>query len=463
VARRVLAHRRAELPLALAADAEVADRENARGSPRGRDEEQCNDDADPKRDYGSRIMTTDELLQGYARLAVEIGVNLQPGQDLQINCYPEHLELARAVADAAYRVGARWVDLNVTDPRVRRSLIEHGPEEQLEWTPPWLLTRLEDVAERQGAVLLLVGDAEPDLFSTLDQPRVAKARMKDLRTRQLQLVATGKLSWAIIGSPNAGWAEAVLGEPDVDRLWEAVGTTVRLDEADPVAAWREHITTLKARATSLNARGFDAVRFTGLGTDLTVGLSPRARWMAAETKTAWGQTHVPNLPTEEVFTTPDLRRTEGTVRSTMPLVLQGTVVRDLELRFANGEIVDMKASSGEEVVRKQIETDEGSKHLGEVALVDGDSRVGRTGLTFLNTLFDENATSHIAFGQALQEAVEGGADMTAEEMAEAGVNDSTVHVDFMVGGPGVDVDGLVADGDAVPIIRENAWVLPLDA
>ena len=237
---------------------------------------------------------------------------------------------------------------------------------------------------------------------------------------------------------------------------------MRLDEDDPVAAWREHIAMLKARAASLNARRFDAVRFTGPGTDLTIGLLPRSRWMAAETETAWGQTHVPNLPTEEVFTTPDFRRAEGPVRSTMPLVLQGTIVRDLELRFENGEIVEVKASSGEEVVRKQIETDEGSKRLGEVALVDGDSRVGRTGMTFLNTLFDENATSHIAFGQALQDAVEGGKDLTPDELAEHGVNDSSVHVDFMIGGPGVDVDGLDADGNAVPIIRENAWVLPVD-
>jgi aminopeptidase len=408
-------------------------------------------------------MATEELLQGYARLAVEIGVNLQPGQDLQINCNPEHLELARAAADAAYRIGARWVDVNVTDPHVRRSQIELGPEEELEWTPPWLLARLEDAAERQGAVLLLVGDAEPDLLSDLDQRRVAKARMKALRTRQLELVASGKLSWAIVGCPNPGWAEAVLGEPDVDRLWEAVGATVRLDEVDPVAAWRAHIDTLKTRAASLNDRRFEAVRFTGPGTDLSVGLTPRSRWLAAETRTEWGQTHVPNMPTEEVFTTPDRRRTEGTVRSTMPLVLQGTIVRDLELHFATGEIIDVKASSGEEVVRKQIETDEGSRRLGEVALVDGDSRVGRTGLTFLNTLFDENATSHIAFGQALTEAVEGGSNMTAEEMAEAGVNDSTVHVDFMIGGAGVDVDGLDADGDATPIIRENDWVLRVDA
>jgi aminopeptidase len=407
-------------------------------------------------------MATDALLRGYARLAVEIGVNLQPGQDLQINCNPEHLELARAVAEAAYRVGARWVDLNVTDPHVRRSQIEHGPEEELEWTPPWLLARLNDLAERQGAVLLLVGDAEPDLLSDIDQRRVARARMKELRTRQLELVAAGKLSWAIVGSPNPGWAEAVLGEPDVDRLWEAVGSTVRLDEADPVAAWREHIEMLNARAASLNNRRFDAIRFTGPGTDLTIGLTPRSRWMAAETRTAWGQTHVPNIPTEEVFTTPDLRRAEGTVRSTVPLVLQGTIVRDLQLRFENGEIVDVKASTGEEVVRKQIETDDGSKRLGEVALVDGGSRVGRTGLTFFNTLFDENATSHIAFGQALTEAVDGGSTMTQDEMAKAGVNDSTVHVDFMIGGTGVDADGLDADGNVAPIIREDAWVLAAD-
>jgi aminopeptidase len=267
------------------------------------------------------------------------------------------------------------------------------------------------------------------------------------------------MAWAIVGSPNPGWSDAVFGEPDVEKLWHAVATTVRLDEPDPVQAWREHIERLKRRAQSLNERRFDAVHFHGPGTDLTIGLLRQARWISAEAETAWGQPFVPNLPTEEVFTCPDRNRAEGTVRATLPLVIQGTIVRDLELRFEDAQIVHVSASSGEAVIRQQVETDEGSRRLGEVALVDGESRVGRTGITFLNTLFDENATSHIAFGQAITETVEGADELDPEERVAQGINDSSVHVDFMVGGPEVDVDGVDADGNAVPIISKNAWVL----
>lgn len=404
-------------------------------------------------------MTPQERLEAYARLAVEVGVNLQPGQDLHVNCEPEHLELARAVAHVAYGAGARWVDVLIEDTHVRRALIAAGPEESLDWTPTWLLTRLDDLVERKGATLVLVGDAEPALFTDLDQTRVGKARMVELRRKRLEYLNERRMSWAIVGAPNPGWAKAVFGEADLERLWQAVAATVRLDEPDPVPAWREHIRTLQSRASALNERQFDSVHFRGPGTDLTLGLLDRSRWMSAESETAWGQRHVPNLPTEEVFTSPDARRAEGSVRATRPLVLQGTIVRDLELRFENGRIVDVAASAGEEVIRSQIETDEGAHHLGEVALVDGDSRVGKTGITFLNTLFDENATSHIAFGQALLETVEGGDKLDPDERVAQGINDSSVHVDFMIGGRDVEVDGLVGGRDAMPIIRDDRWVL----
>jgi aminopeptidase len=404
-------------------------------------------------------MTPEERVEAYARLVVEVGVNLQPGQDLQISCEPEHLELARSLTTAAYRAGARWVDVAISDARIRKALIAEGPEESLDWTPPWLLARLDDLAERQGATILITGDADPDLFADLDQERVAKARMLDLRKRQLDLIAGRKLAWAIVGCPNPGWAEEVFGEPDVERLWQVVAATVRLDEPDPVAAWRTHIEKMLERAELLNERRFDAISYSGPGTDLTVGLLPQSRWVAAEAETVWGQRHVPNLPTEEVFTAPHRSRAEGRIRSTLPLVFRGTVVRDLELEFANGEITRIGASAGEEVIRAQIETEAGGRRLGELALVDGSSRVGRTGLTFLNTLFDENATSHIAFGQAIAECIEGSDGMSMEELIELGMNDSSTHVDFMVGGPDVDIDGVGAGGAAVPIIRDDRWVL----
>jgi aminopeptidase len=405
------------------------------------------------------IMPAAQQLDDYARLIVEIGVNLQDGQDLFITCLPEHLPLARALARVGYAKGARWVDLNCVDPHIRRALIENGPDESLEFSPPWMIARINAAAERQSAHVSITGEAEPELYADLDQERVGKSRMVKLFQTYLEHVASRRLSWCVVGMPNEGWATTVFGEPDVERLWQAVASTVRLDEPDPVAAWDAHVKRLAARTKLLNERRFDAVRFRGPGTDLTVGLLPQSRWAGGGTETQWGQPFLPNLPTEEVFTTPDPRRTEGTVRSTYPLSLQGTIVRDLEIRFEGGRAVDVQASNGAEVVRGQMDTDEGARMLGEVALVDGDSRVGRTGVTFLNTLYDENASSHIAYGQGLPMAVEGADGLDSEGHKQLGINQSAMHTDFMIGGPEVDVDGLTKAGDAVPIIRKGAWEL----
>ena len=408
-----------------------------------------------------RVTSVDlDLLERYASLAVRVGVNLQPGQDLYVHADLEHTEVARAVVEEAYRAGAHRVEVLYEDPVARRSTLIHAPLETLRSVPGWRFEMLAEI-ERTGAALIrLTGSSDPTLFEGIDGERVAALPIEYAEASRKVLLGGG-VAWNIIAAPNRGWATQIFGEPDLERLWDALRVAMRLDGTDPVAAWQEQRETLGRRAQALNALEIDQIRFRGEGTDLSVGLLAQAVWTSGSFRTHAGVEFMPNLPTEEVFTSPDRRRAEGVARLTRPLLMPRArvLVEGLELRLEHGRIVEARADRGGDAIAAELDTDEGARSLGEVALVDSTSRIRDAGVVFHNTLYDENAGSHIAWGQSLPTAIDAGTERDPDELFELGLNRSAVHTDVVIGGPGIDVDALTASGERIAVIRDDAWVL----
>jgi aminopeptidase len=390
-----------------------------------------------------------DRLERYAELAVRVGANVQPGQEVFVHGLVEHAELVRALTRQSYRAGASFVNVGYEDQHIRRAMIEFGPDEALTFTPEWLKATAKSTAG--NAQLGTTGNPEPELLADLDGERVGRAVPLEAVEIYRGLHRKSSINWCGVGAVTEGWARQVLGEPDVEQLWEKIAFCMRLDEPDPVAAWREHLDRLDARAGALTALQPDAIRYRGPGTDLTVGLLPTARWGSARFRTASGIEYVANMPTEEIFTTPDPSRAAGTIRSSMPLSLGGQLIRGLEFSFEDGRIVQVDAETGADVVRGHLANIENADRLGELALVTKESRVGQTGTLFYSTLFDENATCHIAYGFGVPNAFDGEPD--------GRMNSSRIHVDFMIGGPELAVDAVLADGTELPLIRDEEWQL----
>ena len=397
-----------------------------------------------------------ELLRRYARLVVEVGANIQPGQRVLVIAAPESARLVRAIAAECYAHGALFVDPWYFDAYAKRARIERAPEETLAFVPDWYPPRLLEVSEAHGSRISISPNTPPGLMDGVDPARAGLDQLPTLAVHH-DVINAKTTNWCVVPWATVEWARVV--HPDLDddaalaRLWEELVYVLRLDEGDPAGAWRERVAALHTAGRKLDESRFDALRFEGPGTDLTIGLLPTSRFAQDRPgmTTVDGINHNPNLPTEEVFTTPDPDRVDGVVRATKPLDVSGTLVEGLRVRFEGGRAVEIDADAGADVLRARCAKDEGASRLGEVALVDRDGRIGKTGTVFFNTLLDENAASHIAFGGAYAIAV-GDED-------RARINESAIHIDFMIGGDDVDVTGLTRDGRAVPVLRGGAWQL----
>jgi aminopeptidase len=396
-----------------------------------------------------------EYVQALAELIVRFGANVQPGQIVALSSEPGKEALARAIGEEAYRAGARFVDLSVFDIHLKRARAMYADPETLSFVPPWYGQRVLALGEQHAARIHLAGPVAPRIMEDID-PALAGRDMLPALRESIKVVGDRTTNWTIAPCPTPGWAEIVHPDLDqqaaLDRLWDQIAHVCRLDEPDPVAAWRARLDQLVAVTERLGSLGLDALHFEGPGTDLTVGLFESGRFLCARFETADGTQHVPNIPSEEVFTTPDPERVAGVVRSTKPLFASGQLITGLTVRFEGGRAVEIDADRGADTLRGLSERDEGAARLGEVALVDSEGRIGPLETVFYDTLLDENAASHIALGHGFEFAVD---DQAEGER----INRSEIHIDFMIGSNDVAVTGLTREGREVPLLREGAWQL----
>jgi aminopeptidase len=388
-----------------------------------------------------------------AELLVRFGANVQPGQIVSVGSEPGKEPVARAIAQAAYEAGAKFVDVTSFDAHVKRARALHADPGTLGFVPPWYGQRVLALGEAQAATIALTGPVAPRIMADVDPTRLGKDMLPSVR-ESIEVLNSRKVNWTAGPCPTLGWAQLVHPELEpeqaLERLWQEIAHVCRLDEADPVAAWNERLDHLLEVAEKLEQLRLDSVRFEGPGTDLSVGLLRSSRWLAARLDTAGGIVHVPNIPTEEVFATPDPERVEGFVTSTKPLFTSGRMITGLRVRFEGGVAVEIDAEDGAETLRALSQRDAGAARLGEVALVDREGRIGQLGTVFYDTLLDENASSHIALGQGIEFDLADGGDADR-------VNQSEIHIDFMIGSDEVAVTGVTREGAEVPLLRGGIW------
>ncbi|WP_105147563.1 aminopeptidase [Streptococcus suis] len=406
-----------------------------------------------------------ENLAKYAKLLVSTGINVQPGHTVQLTISVEQAELARLIVKEAYAHGAKEVLVNWLDDVIARERLVNVDVELLEQVHPQRIAEMNYLLERKASRLVVLSE-DPGAYDGVDPEKLsrnARALSQALQPMR-QATQANKVSWTLGAASGLEWAKKVFpnaasDEEAVDLLWDQIFKTCRIYEEDPIKAWEEHEARLVAKAKVLNDEQFVKLHYTAPGTDLVLGMPKNHLWEAAGSVNAQGEHFIANMPTEEVFTAPDYRVADGYVTSTKPLSYNGNIIEGIKVTFKDGEIVDVTAEKGDEVMKKLVFDNAGARGLGEVALVPDKSPISQSGVTFFNTLFDENASNHLAIGQAYAFSIEGGTEMSQEELKEAGLNRSDVHVDFMIGSNKMNIDGIREDGTRVPIFRDGEWAI----